>query len=229
MNITQHTLIGDIVAQDYRASDIFEKYRIDFCCGGKTSLEAACAEKKLDVSKVIKELNDLPEHSGGDTLNYSSWPLPLLIDYIVSIHHNYLNKNTDIILAYARKIAEVHGLKHPEALKIAAIFSKIAEKMKVHLKEEEENFFPAVKKLASNSADESVTETIREFHKKLLAEHEEIGDAVHAIRALSNDYQVPGDVCNTFAVTYRKLKEFEDDLHKHVHLENNILFRKILN
>jgi regulator of cell morphogenesis and NO signaling len=103
--------------------------------------------------------------------------------------------------------------------------------MAAHLKEEEEVFFPAVKRadaarLGSNTPDVKDRETIRLSLLKLHREHEEIGDAVHTIRHLSKDYAIPGDVCNTFMVTYQKLNEFEDDLHKHVHLENNILFPK---
>lgn len=103
--------------------------------------------------------------------------------------------------------------------------------MAVHLKEEEEVFFPAVKRvdaarIAGNTPDAKDRETIRADLLKLQREHEEIGDAVHTIRHLSKEYAIPGDVCNTFMITYQKLKEFENDLHKHVHLENNILFPK---
>ncbi|MDD2542722.1 MAG: hemerythrin domain-containing protein, partial [Desulfuromonadaceae bacterium] len=125
----------------------------------------------------------------------------------------------------------VHGAHHPEVIKIAAIFDKIATDMVAHLKEEEEVFFPAIKRvdaarISGNTPEVKDREIIRESLITLHREHEEIGDAVHTIRHLSHEFAIPNDVCNTFMVTYQKLKEFEEDLHKHVHLENNILFPK---
>ena len=163
--------------------------------------------------------------------NYASWALPFLADYIVNTHHVYLKENDEQIAAYARKIAGVHGVHHPEVIRIATIFDNIATDMAAHLKEEEEVFFPAIKRvdaarIAGNTPDAMDRETIRVSLLNLQREHEEIGDAVHTIRHLSKEYAIPGDVCNTFMITYQKLKEFEDDLHKHVHLENNILFPK---
>jgi len=157
--------------------------------------------------------------------------LSFLADYIVNTHHAYLNENTAQIAAYADKIAEVHGSRHPEVIKIAAIFAKIATDMSAHLHEEEEVLFPAIKRVdtarrAGNKPEAADLETIRSSLIRLDHEHQEIGDAAHAIRHLADGYTLPEDVCNTFAVTYKKLQEFEDDLHKHVHLENNILFPK---
>jgi regulator of cell morphogenesis and NO signaling len=143
----------------------------------------------------------------------------------------YLKENDEQIAAYARKIAGVHGAHHPEVIRIATIFDKIATDMAAHLKEEEEVFFPTIKRvdaarISGITPDAADRETIRVSLLRLHREHEEIGDAVHTIRHFSKDYAIPADVCNTFMLTYRKLKEFEDDLHKHVHLENNILFPK---
>lgn len=157
-----------------------------------------------------------------------------MADYIVNTHHVYLKENDDQIAAYARKIAGVHGAHHPEVIKIASIFDKINSDMAVHLKEEEEVFFPAVKRAdaarkAGNTPETKDLEVIKTSLANFAREHEEIGDATHMIRHLSKEYAIPDDACNTFMVTYQKLKEFEDDLHKHVHLENNILFPKAAN
>jgi len=135
------------------------------------------------------------------------------------------------IAGYARKIAEVHGANHPEVIEIAGIFDRIASDMAAHLREEEEVLFPAIRRIdgarkAGSQPESEDLESVRICLARLIPEHEEIGDAVHRIRHLSKEYAIPGDVCNTFVLTYRKLKEFEDDLHKHVHLENNILFPK---
>lgn len=223
--------IGEIVATDYRTATVFENHGIDFCCGGKVALGTICAEKGLDLATITRELEAVLGEPAERSQNYSSWALPFLVDYIVNTHHAYLKENDEQIAAYARKIAGVHGAHHPEVIRIAAIFDRIATDMVAHLKEEEEVFFPAVRRvdaarISGNTPDEQDRETIRVTLLTLQREHEEIGDAVHTIRRLSNDYAIPADVCNTFMLTYRKLKEFEDDLHKHVHLENNILFPK---
>lgn len=225
------TTVGAVVADDYRTARVFENHGIDFCCGGKSTLEAICREKGIDPARLQTELvgvKDTPAERGH---NYAAWALPFLADYIVNTHHVYLNENTDQIAAYALKIAGVHGDRHPEAIEIAAIFGKIATDMAAHLREEEEVLFPAVKRIeaariAGQTPSTKDAETLRASLDRLDQDHQEIGDAVHAIRHLAGEYVVPADVCNTFAVTWRKLEEFEDDLHKHVHLENNILFPK---
>lgn len=225
------TTIGEIVAADFRTAKVFETHGIDFCCGGKVALATICSEKGFDLATIIRELEAVQNTPADRSQNYSSWTLPFLADYIVNTHHAYLKENDAQIAAYARKIAGVHGAHHPEVIEIAAIFDKIATDMTAHLQEEEEVFFPALKRAdaarVSGTAPEAKDrDTIRASLLRLHREHEEIGDAVHAIRHLAKDYAIPGDVCNTFMVTYQKLKEFEDDLHKHVHLENNILFPK---
>jgi regulator of cell morphogenesis and NO signaling len=228
---TADRTVGEIVADDFRTSTVFENHGIDFCCGGKTALAAICAEKGLDPATIIGELEAAKSEPTERSQNYSSWALPFLADYIVNTHHAYLKENDDQIAAYAKKIAGVHAVHHPEVIQIANIFGKIAIDMAAHLKEEEEVFFPALKRadaarITGTSPNATDRETIKASLIRLYREHEEIGDEVHTIRRLSKEYAIPSDACNTFMVTYQKLREFEDDLHKHVHLENNILFPK---
>lgn len=223
--------IGEFVAEDYRTAKVFEKYGIDFCCGGKIALSETCREKRIDLVTIQRDIEASKNEPVDRSQNYATWELSFLADYIINTHHSYLKENTGQIAVYTRKIAEVHGSNHPEVIEIARIFEKIATDMAVHLREEEEVLFPAVRRIdAARKADAEPEvkdiETIMACLDKLNREHEEIGDAVHTIRRLANDYEIPDDVCNTFMVTYQKLKEFEDDLHKHVHLENNILFLK---
>jgi len=223
--------VGEIVAEDFRTAEVFAKVGIDFCCGGQILLEDACRERGLDIvatTQAIAAARETPLDRGQ---NFASWELPFLADYIINTHHAYLNENTAQIAAYARKIAEVHGPHHPELIEVAAIFDQIAADMTGHLQEEEEVLFPVVKRIAAAGkagvpADSKDRETLNASLQKLDQEHEEIGEATHDIRRLTRDYEIPSGVCNTFVVTYRKLQEFEEDLHKHVHLENNILFPK---
>lgn len=230
--ITAETTIGEIVAADYRTAGIFEGHGIDFCCGGKIPIAEACKAKGIELVALVSELESLQHEPFDRSQNYSSWSLSFLADYIVNTHHVYLKENDDQIVAYAQKIASVHGERHPEVIRIAAIFEKIATDLVAHLKEEEEVFFPALKRAeaartnGSNQPDAKDRETIKNSLVRLHRDHEEVGDAIHEIRRLANGFKIPDDVCNTFMLTYRKLDEFEEDLHKHVHLENNILFLK---
>lgn len=223
--------IGEIVADDYRTARVFEDHGIDFCCGGKIALSSICRDKGIELAVIEQELAAVKAASLARSLNYSAWELPFLIDFIVNTHHAYLHENMGQISGYTRKIAEVHGPNHPEVVEIAGIFSKIVSDLADHLRYEEEVFFPAIKRIDAAGKSGTVPDTIdlellRTGLEKLQQEHEEVGDAIHRIRHLAKDYEIPGDACNTFMLTYQKLKEFEDDLHIHVHLENNILFPK---
>jgi regulator of cell morphogenesis and NO signaling len=223
--------IGEIVADDYRTARVFEDHGIDFCCGGKITLSAICRDKGIELAVIEQELATVKVAALDRSLNYTAWELPFLMDFIVNTHHAYLHENMGQIAGYTLKIAEVHGANHPEVLEVAEIFGKIVPELVDHLRYEEEVFFPAIKRIdaAGKSAaipDTMDVEALKAGLEKLQREHEEVGDAIHRIRHLAKDYEIPGDACNTFMLTYQKLKEFEDDLHKHVHLENNILFPK---
>jgi len=223
--------IGEIVAEDYRTATVFEKYGIDFCCGGQVPLAKACQIKGLDFDTVQQEIKAVKNEPLERSRNYAAWSLSFLADYIVNTHHAYLNEEMGPIASYVHKIVDVHGKNHPELIKIATIFDKITSDMKGHLREEEKLLFPAIKRVETDKKNGSPStpmdgEVIKASLEKLYHEHEEIGDAVHEIRRLANDYAIPEDACNTFTLTYRKLKAFEDDLHRHIHLENNILFLK---
>ncbi len=223
--------VGEYVAEDYRVAEVFEKHGIDFCCGGQRPLVEISREKGLNLEVIQQEIEVATKGTNERSENYSEWELSALIDHIVNKHHAYLNKNNGVIALYAQKIADVHGEHHPEVIDIAAIFDKIVADLVSHLKEEEEVLFPLIKKIESANKsgmtiDANDHTAIKASLEVLAKEHDEIGDAIHAIRHLANSYVIPNDVCNTFVVTYQKLQEFENDLHKHVHLENNVLFSK---
>lgn len=231
MSDSANKTIGEFVAEDYRTAAVFERHGIDFCCGGQVPLAQACREKGVDPEQILSGIEAVKNEPAKRSENYAAWELPFLADYIVNTHHVWLKDNDPTITAYTRKIAQVHGAHHPEVIEIATLFEKIETDMDAHLREEEEVFFPAVKRAATAQKAGQMPapedrETIKKSLEQLRREHEEVGDAIHKIRHLANDYAIPADVCNTFMVTYQKLQEFEEDLHKHVHLENNILFPK---
>lgn len=231
LKITPETTVGEVVAADYRTASVFEQHGIDFCCGGKIAIANICKEKGVDPVMLIEKLKQVQDAPLDRSTNYAGWTLSFLADYIVNTHHSYLYEVDDQLVAYTAKIAQVHGGHHPELIRIAELFSQIARDLATHLKEEEELLFPAIKRAeaarkAGDAASAADTEIIRNNLVKLHKEHEEVGDAVHEIRHLSNNFTLPSDACNSFMLTYKKLEEFDADIHKHVHLENNILFLK---
>jgi regulator of cell morphogenesis and NO signaling len=219
--------IGEIVTRDFRAAEIFKNAGIDFCCGGNQSLEQACKEKNLDSSLLETELAKLENTTVNALHNFNEWNLDFLCDYIVNTHHKTVLKLLPQLTVYTRKIEQVHGAHHPELVEIAELFSQINTELLQHLKKEEEVLFPAIKDVLKTNSSESKKIVISEI-TRMKGEHEFAGGAMDKINVLSDNYGVPADGCNTYQVAYKLLEQFEDDLHIHVHLENNILYPKAL-
>ena len=219
--------IGEIVTHDFRAADIFRNAGIDFCCGGNQSLEEACNDKKMEVSMIEKKLKELENSTPDSTHNFKEWNLDFLIDHIVNTHHKTVLKLLPQLTFYTQKIADVHGANHTELIEIASLFSEINVELLQHLKAEEEVLFPAIKE-ALNTNDPKAKETIVSEISRMSKEHEFAGGAMDKINVLSDNYSVPTDGCSTYQVAYKLLEQFEEDLHIHVHLENNILYPKAL-
>ena len=227
MKTYKQSRIGDLVTEDFRAAEVFKKAGIDFCCGGNQSLEEACREKKLDIEKLETELAQLSV-SGPDTGHkFNEWNLDFLCDYIMNTHHKTVLHLLPELTFYTQKIAEVHGANHPELLQIADLFTQIDIELRQHLKNEEEVLFPAIKAVLHTTSETSKATIISEI-TRMTGEHEFAGGAMDRINVLSHGYVVPADGCNTYKVAYKLLEQFEDDLHIHVHLENNILYPKAL-
>lgn len=218
--------IGELVAADYRKAEIFKKFKIDFCCGGKKTLSQVCKEKKLDLMAIEHELTQNTVSISVASQNYNHWTLSFLVDYIVNTHHSYVKSAIPILLQYTDKVSKVHGKEHPEVIRIADIFKEIADELTSHMLKEERVLFPYIKAL-ENSVDENPGfGSIKNPIHMMEDEHETVGELFHLISELSSNYTAPQDACATYKVSYLKLKEFEDDLHQHIHLENNILFPK---
>ena len=219
--------IGDIVTDNFKAAEIFKKYGIDFCCGGNSPLEQACTEKNIDVAVLTQELMELAGQPTDTAHNFKGWDLGFLCDYIVNTHHHTVTTLLPQVLAYTRKIADVHGSHHPELLQIAILFSQISDELIPHLKNEEELLFPAIKDVLKTGSAQS-KETIKSEIARMSKEHEFAGDAMDRINKLSSGYLLPPDACNSYMVAFKLLEQFEDDLHIHVHLENNIVYPRAL-
>lgn len=218
--------IGEIVALDHRAASVFKEAGIDFCCGGKKTLSEACSEKNIKTSEIISKLDKL-ESTPNTSHNFIDWDPGFLCDYIVNTHHKYVLKTLPELMFYTRKIAGVHGEHHPELIEVAELFSKVNNELLQHLGKEEAVLFPAIKAVLKDGSVNS-KDTVKSEISRLEGEHEFAGGAIDRISVITNRYQLPADACNSYRVTFKMLEEFEDDLHIHVHLENNILFPKVL-
>lgn len=222
--------IGEMVKKDFRKAEVFKKYGLDFCCAGKKTLTSVCKEKGLDVVKIEKELKESAKEKIAIN-DYDSWDLGFLADYIINQHHRYVNKAIPIINEYLQKVVIVHGEKNPETIKIADLFLIITDELNRHMCKEEDVLFPYIKHLSEADSNGMKIEpspfgTVQNPINMMEYEHDVVGDIMKEISCLSSNYTAPTNACNTFLVSYAKLKEFEDDLHQHIHLENNILFPK---
>ncbi|MDR3610087.1 MAG: iron-sulfur cluster repair di-iron protein [Ignavibacteriaceae bacterium] len=222
--------LSEIVKNNYKAAAVFERYNLDFCCKGNKVLSTACEEKGVNESEVLSELSKIEAYQNS-SINYEEWGLDFLIDYIVNTHHNYVRKIIPVISEHVNKVASVHGQNHPELLEIARHYTTVYKDLKQHMMKEEEILFPHIKYLVKSKGTGSKIESpyfgsVQNPIKMMEAEHINAGDELFEIRRLSNNYTIPADACNTFRVTFLELKEFEEDLHRHVHLENSILFPK---
>lgn len=229
-NFNELTL-AEIVGIDYKAAAIFEKYNLDFCCKGKRLLKDACAEKGIDVEAVLTELKSFAKTSNGNTFRYDSWSADFLIEFIIKEHHSYVRNMIPLLLSHTKKIAEVHGANHPELISIAKTFGQISKELSYHMRKEEEILFPYIMELSRSKQtgakiDKPYFGSVNNPIKLMLVEHDSAGDALYTIRELTGNYTPPADGCETYKITFQELKAFEVDLHKHVHLENNVLFPK---
>lgn len=233
MEINKNSLISDIVAQNYKTATIFKQHGIDFCCNGGRSLQEASEKKAIDVNEIITAINTINQNNGSENHNFDTWELDFMADYIYNQHHKYVEKQIPEIKTYLNKICSVHGASHPELFEIRELFSQGANELTKHMKKEELILFPLIKKLVNVSkgnSDVSIisNHTIQDPIAVMHHEHNNEGERFRQIAALSNNYTPPENACRSYQVAFSLLKDFEEDLHKHIHLENNILFKKAI-
>jgi regulator of cell morphogenesis and NO signaling len=230
--IDTNTTIGRIVAGDFRAAAVFERHGIDFCCGGNRQVSDACRQLGVDEQVLASELDAVLAPASPDAPRFDSWELDLLTGYIVANHHAYVRQVVGSVIAHTSKVAEVHGERHPEVKEIAAAFASIADELTRHMAKEEQVLFPYINALAGAHRGGDVPFApfgeVANPIRMMEREHQAAGDEMASIRRLSGGYAPPPDACTTFKVAYQELQAFEADLHRHVHLENNILFPKAI-
>ncbi len=227
------TTVGDMVRQKPSRSRVFEKLGIDYCCGGKLSLEVACTKNGLKSQEVLEELQALDAAGDGQTagdVDADSMTLSALADHIEQTHHMYLKRELPRLGALVRKVVSAHGQNHPWTRDVDALYAPLASELLTHLMKEEQILFPLIRALETgqggpaSASQMSVAAPIGVMEH----EHDAAGDALAKIRQLSTDFTAPSDACNTFRAMLDGLLVLEKDLHQHVHKENNVLFPKAI-
>jgi len=232
MEIDANTSVGEIVKANFKTAQIFDKNKIDFCCGGGISLEEACNRSNVDIDVLVPELVALVASNDPDSKYIDGLELNELCDYIEKRHHTYVSEKLPFLQVKLQKLCDVHGANHPELYKIKELFDAAAGNLSAHMKKEELILFPYIRKMVKYKKEGlqakgefgEVKNTISLMHE----EHTTEGERFEKISKLSSSYSCPPDGCGTYQVTYQTLNDFENDLHRHIHLENNILFKKAL-
>ena len=233
MTATPETTIREIVATDFRTAAVFQRFGLDFCCNGCRTIEQGCREAGADENDVLRELASVLDAPDSRAPRFAEWGSAALVNYIVANHHGYVRRSLPALLGYTRKIADVHGERHPELTHIARLFERVSVEMIDHMAKEERILFPFV--IAMDEAKGSGQPlppapfgTVENPIRMMEHEHQFVGDAMAEMRVLTNAFTPPDDACATYRVCLQELAAFEADLHEHVHLENNILFPKAL-
>jgi regulator of cell morphogenesis and NO signaling len=227
-----HTSLADIVTLDPRTATIFDRLGLDYCCHGSQSLQDASIDRGVPVSEVVGALHSLePRADAEDQVDPAD--LGALTRHIVTHHHAYVRDIEPTLKAWLAKLASRHGSRHPELNDIRALFAMLSEELLNHMTKEENMLFPYIETLwkawqDGRSLPVSPFGTILNPIRVLEEDHSDAGALLDRLRVLTNHYTPPPDGCNTYQLCFQELKRFEADLHLHVHLENNVLFRKAI-
>ena len=221
--------VGAIVAENFKTAKVFSLYGIDFCCKGGITLEEACAKSQVDLQELTEELQKatiLPEG-----VHYTDFGLTQLTEHIVEKHHQYVESTIPTLKEYLVKLVKVHGERHPELFQIRDELMAASDALTTHMKKEELILFPYIKAMEKAENSHSSLSKPHFGHIEnpihmMEEEHDTEGERFRVLSKLSDGYTTPSDGCQTYRVAFAMLKEFEADLHTHIHLENNILFPK---
>jgi len=227
--------IGEIAARDLKKASVFKRFGIDFCCGGKKTLKQACAEMNLDEKLVEEALQaaDAGRETTNAAFDFHRWQPDFLADYIYNQHHIYYYEEGPVIAELVYKVSAKHGSQYPQLEEVKKLYSRLQEELKTHFLKEERVLFPFIKAMTKAKANGDFSElhvlsSVQEPVHMMEMEHDAAGELLRELRKATNDFTPPQGACNSFGLLYHKLAELEEDLHQHIHLENNILFVKAL-
>ena len=227
--------VSDIVRDNYRTADVFKGFGINYCCGGDISLQEACSRKGISLQEVENALQPAFNTSSlTGSIQFANWKMDFLIDYLINIHHAYLNITLPVLTPALSSYVESHSKKFPHLVKVLQVYRQLEEKVLQHNHVEETSIFPYLKQMI-NAYNRKETygalfvKTMRKPLQRILEkEYQQISDLLVQLRAAANNYQIPKDSCTNYGVYMSKLAELDNDLVQHKHLENNILFPKVL-
>lgn len=228
-----HQTVREIAIEHPESVPVFESLGIDYCCGGKRSLQDACERAKVPLDRALDLLSKAEAPSHAATGNWTEASVQVLTRHIVEQHHGYIRREAPRIASLAEKVVARHGAGHSELASIRELFGAMADELFAHMMKEENVLFPYLAKMETAvqrglEAPPAFFGSVEVPISRMLADHDDAGELTARIRALSSNFHLPEDACPTYAALYHGLEEFERDLHHHVHLENNILFPRAL-
>jgi regulator of cell morphogenesis and NO signaling len=229
MTFTRDTKMKDIAVSNPAARQILEDAGLDYCCGGGKSLHEACLHADVPAEEILSRLRENSKHVSPGEANWTSVPVSDLTRHIRERHHRYVREAIARIQPLLDKVEAKHGKSHPEIADIRRLFAEVAREMVVHMQKEEQVLFPYIDALeraksGNGSVEPPFFQSVRNPIHAMMKDHDVAGELVKQIRKASLEYTAPTDVCTSYKSLYQELREFEADLHQHVHLENNILF-----
>lgn len=221
--------LKDIALSNPAARQTLDDAGLDYCCGGSTSLYEACLQAAVSAEEILKRLSDNSKNVGPEHVNWMAAPLSELTRHIRDKHHHYVRESLPRVQAMLEKVVARHGDNHPEVAHIRGLFVEVGNEMLTHMRKEEQVLFPYIDAVdaaanAHTSVEPPFFRTVKNPIHSMMKEHDAAGELVKQIRSLSGSYTPPMGACTTFRALYQSLKEFDADLHQHVHLENNVLF-----
>lgn len=231
-NLTKQTTVGSLVAEDFNRAQLFERLGIDYCCHGSDTLEVACKKAYLNSDDVLTMLENKNEVASA-SLDFSSWPLDLLVDYVLKKHHRNFHLYRDALMQLVNKVASVHGNRHPELLDIRNEVAASFEELEAHFAKEENILFPRLYEIYNAHEEGRAAApfhcgTIEAPVRQMMIEHDDAGETWARIAKLTNNFTTPTDGCNSYRLMNQQLKQFLLDLKEHISLENNLIFQGFL-
>lgn len=217
--------VGQLVVENPARARVFEKHGIDYCCGGKKKLDAACREKGIDTLRIENELTLVDIQAAPEAVDWSRGTLAELADHIEQTHHEYLRQELPRLDTLTEKIARVHGPKSSKLVKLREVFIAFKAELESHMQKEEQILFPICRRLdVERAAFPTHCGSVQNPIRVMVMEHDNAGHALDQFRELTDNYTAPADACNTFIAMFDSFRQLEQDMHQHVHKENNILF-----
>jgi regulator of cell morphogenesis and NO signaling len=225
VTINPASSVGELVIERPIRSRVFERFGIDYCCGGKIPLEEACRRRGVPLEAVVEAIQAEDDQTGGSPRDWSQSSLAELCEHIVTTHHGYLREELPRLSVLMEKVARVHGENHPELIECRRVFLGFVDDLTSHMEKEERILFPMI-------ASMEQTQVAGPFHcgsisspiRMMEHEHDGAGDAMARMRELTGDYLPPEGACNSYRALLDGLARLEQNMHQHVHKENNILF-----